>query len=256
MSSALKLVTAAVIITVLSIAPPTGVLAAEQVDGLALPGVSWSLDGDEPAIHWQTDRVDLWAESLTLELFDQTFSPEGAAVTITDDLSGKRRWYVDVRWTQDEHTHALILNFRHNDTDWYVDTVNWWFDDPRPSDGRGRYGSAAFRTRNLTRTPLGQAFTGDIQRSGTGVLASCEDTGIRLVEAVSDGGTLTLDGLHLTVAPRERNVFERALRYLGLTEGVEQDLGLLAEDCDDTGVLWRIGPDRDFPEPGATEESE
>jgi len=237
MSSALKLVTAAVIITVLSIAPPTGVLAAEQVDGLALPGVSWSLDGDEPAIHWQTDRVDLWAESLTLELFDQTFSPEGAAVTITDDLSGKRRWYVDVRWTQDEHTHALILNFRHNDTDWYVD-------------------SAAFRTRNLTRTPLGQAFTGDIQRSGTGVLASCEDTGIRLVEAVSDGGTLTLDGLHLTVAPRERNVFERALRYLGLTEGVEQDLGLLAEDCDDTGVLWRIGPDRDFPEPGATEESE
>jgi len=68
---------------------------------------------------------------------------------------------------------------------------------------------------------------------------------------------LTLDGLHLTVAPRERNVFERALRYFGLTtERVEQDLGLLAEDCDDTGVLWRIGPDRDFPEPGATEESE
>jgi hypothetical protein len=55
-------------------------------------------------------------------------------------------------------------------------------------------GSAAFRARDATRTLTGQALTGHIRRSGTGVRATCGVTGMHLVRALTDGATLSLEG--------------------------------------------------------------
>ena len=217
--------------------------AAVMLAGVAHAGTS--PDSGADAILWRTDRIDLQAESLTLESFDRAFSPAGAAVTITEGESGQRRWYVDVRWTADKLDHALVLNFRSNDNDWFIDSANWWSDDPARMDNDERYSSSSFPMRNVTRTPLGQALTGDISRSGTSVTASCHDTGLAIVRVDADGGTLTIMGLHLTVAPRKASLFERALRFIGLTARPEQNLGFLAPDCDDTGASWSVGPDSD-----------
>lgn len=206
------------------------VVAASVASALASVAAVSPDDGSD-AIHWQTDRVDLRAESLTLELFDQTFSPDGVDVTIAEDASGKRRWYVDVRWTEDDHSHALVFNFRHSDDDWYVDSVAWWLDGPVPLDHGGRYGFAAFQARNATRTPLERAFEGDVHRNGTGARAACEGARMGLVQVDRDGAALSIEGLRLTVAPRERSLVERALRFAGLTDELEQDVDLLAQDC-------------------------
>lgn len=88
--------------------------------------------------------------------------------------------------------------------------------------------------KNATRTPLGQALTGEIRRSGNLVFRSCGDNGTGLHLEGIGRGDLSIEGLHLTVMPRERNVFERALRFLGLTRSLDRSIDLLAEDCDDS----------------------
>ena len=124
--------------------------------------------------------------------------------------------------------------------------VNWWVEGPVSSDDVGRYGSAAFRLRNRTRSPLEEPFSGDIRRTGNGVRAGCDGRRLSMRGTDPDGATLTIDGLRVEVTPRGPTLIERALRRLGLTRKLDQDLDLLAEGCSlDLGDVRLLGERQD-----------
>jgi hypothetical protein len=160
--------------------------------------------------------VDLRADGIVLQLGDLTFSPEGAEVTLIEDVNARDFWYLYATWTIDGHDSILRLRFRSKTTDWYLDTIGWAVSDLVMPDGRPAMGSVAENARAMTRTPPGQPFRGDLSWSTKGYLAPCPgdmSEAARLPAGVT--ASLALQGLRLSVTPRERSWSDKALRAIG-----------------------------------------
>ena len=181
----------------------------------------------EPAIHWRTDRMDLQADRLKVQLGDMTFTPEGAEVTLTEDVYRKGNWNLLAHWTADGHDNTLRLRFRSNDSDWYVETLDWWVSDLFMPDGRPGYGEFGRGATNATRTPLSETFTGDLQRPERGSLVPCSPgmSGVR--EALNVTAYVDIEGLRLTVTPRERSLPDKVLRFFRLDGLLDPPLSVL-----------------------------
>ena len=205
-------------------------------------GQSPSPAGEPPGFHWQTDRVDLRADGIALQLGDLTFSPEGADVTLVEDVHARGYWYVYATWAADGHENIVRLRFRSRAPDWFLDEVDWAVSDLVMADGRRAIGSFGETARDLTRTPPGRSFSGDLSWRAEGHLAPCSSDASdeRMPEGVE--ASLVLDGLRLSVTPRERSDLDKAFRAIGLDGLLDPPIAHASlDECVDGG--WAAEPD-------------
>jgi hypothetical protein len=225
----------------------TGTSTFHQDPWVSSSSAAGPQEAGEIGIHWQTDRVELSADALTLQLGDRTFTTEGAEFAITEAIHAKRNWTLLVRWTEDDHAHTLALNFRSKDTEWFVETINWFASGIAVPGGHPGYGTASFGAKIPTRTPPGQAFTGDLRRSTQGHVAPCDENDTGDPGFLTATAVLTIEGLHLSVVPRERSLVDKMLRALGLEGLLEEPFDLFERLCGPRdypgGSL--VGPDRE-----------
>lgn len=193
------------------------VMPASPQDVLASPVGPGEADGPA-AIHWQTDRVDLYADGLTLQLGDEAFSTEGAAVSVTEVVHNGRYWTLIASWTAEDHAHTLALNFRSNDRGWRVESITWLVSGIALPDGRPGYGVVSVGAANPTRTPPGQELAIDLMRSKQGDVVPCDATEAHEERPVSASAVLAFEGLRVSVTPRERSLLDKLLRSLGFDE--------------------------------------
>lgn len=163
------------------------VAAAVMVAAVLAPAaVAQTQPTAEPALHWQTDVVDLAADSLALEANDLIFTTEGTSLGVGSDPGGPDYWTLEAEWTEHDREQRLYLYFGSDGTDWWVDEI-------RTYDGHDPGEWIAYQGPHF-RTPLGQAFEGDIRLEGMGVGRAGSGDLIP--------GVLTIEGLRLAVSPR------------------------------------------------------
>jgi hypothetical protein len=192
---------------------------------------------EDSEVHWQTDRVDLRADGIALQLGDLTFSPEGAEVTLIEDVHARGFWYLYATWTVDGHESILRLRFRSRPPDWYLDTIGWAVSDLVMPDGRRAMGSFAGDARDLTRTAPGRPFSGDLSWSTEGHLAPCPGDMSEAARAPAGvTASLALEGLQLSVTPRERSWPDKALRAIGHDDLLDPQISRSSlDECVDGG---------------------
>lgn len=161
--------------------------------------------------------MDLRADHLTLRWTDQTFTPEGADVTVRQDIFSKGQWTLYARWDEDGHDNALRLRFRSTGSDWFVESIRWMVTNVGVPDGGRAYLDFEMGASDATRTRLGQPFSGDLDlgRPKSGSLVTCvtPEPDVRYVHSVP--AHVSIEGLRLAVAPRERSLLDKALRFVG-----------------------------------------
>ena len=206
-------------------------------------GQSPSPAGEDSEVHWQTDRVDLRADGVGLQLGGLTFSPEGAEVTLIEDVHAKGFWYLYATWTVDGHESILRLRFRSRPADWYLDTIDWAISDLFMPDGRRAMGYFAGDASDLTRMPPGRPFSGDLSWSAEGYLVPCPgDVSEDARAPVGVTASLALEGLRLSVIPRERPWPDKALSAIGLDDLLDPEITRSSlDECVDGGWADRSG---------------
>lgn len=142
-----------------SLAPPAATpppTAEPEPSPSPLP--TWA-DTDR-ALDWHTDSVRLEATGLTLAVGGQSF--DAPSEVTTTGLLTPRRTSLEGGWTEDLVEQRLVVEIARDETDWWVERI-------RTYDGRRKAGWIDFAGLAVrTRTPLGEAWTGDLRASSSG----------------------------------------------------------------------------------------
>lgn len=156
-------------------------LLAPTVQAPVLPA-----DPDDQ-VDWRTDVVALAAHELLIGADGRTFHGIARPV-LTSDPGDPTRWTLEATWQEQGREQRLFLTFGSDGTDWWVDEV-------RVYDGSASPKWATFPAApagGWLRTPLGQAFSGDLNLAGTSATGPVR---------------LHLGGLRVAVVPQD-NVAE------------------------------------------------
>lgn len=171
-----------------------------------------------PAIHWQSDEVDLYADGMTLRIGDETYTGQGASFWV-DGSSSEGGASLSVAWKEAGQEHELELDFRPDGEDWWVSSVKHERPDVYGPDG-ARYGGVTWLEGDDDRLRVGQAASGHLQVSGTARMPTCQPRVSHELDVI-----LELSGLDLAVRPRDRSLLEQfADRLLGPRSRVGQAL--------------------------------
>lgn len=132
--------------------------------------------GGGNAVHWSTEYVDLSADGFSIDASGQTFTAAGATVQTHSDPGDATYQTLELAWTEHGRTMLFNLYFQSDGTD-------WWAFEMRTYNGLA--GDAAdwvtFRGDHF-RTPLGEAYTGDVDLTATegGITSHLVLHGLRL----------------------------------------------------------------------------
>jgi hypothetical protein len=144
-------------------------------DNLALAALQ------DKRIVWKTAVVQLGADSVTVDANGSTLHAESPQMKVSSDPGSLTSWTLEVVWLEAGLDQRLTLYFK-------ADAVSWWIDEVRVYDNLGPNPEwASFPRGPLFRTPLGQAFSGDIDLAGQGRAGPVR---------------LQIDGAILAVAPQ------------------------------------------------------
>jgi hypothetical protein len=131
-----------------------------------------------PRIAWSTDVVSLTTQDLLIEAGGRTFTaPPGTWVGWGSDDGDPNYWTLEVEWREQDREMWLYLYFASDGTDWWVSQVRTR-NGLEPADW-------IFYDGPFFRTPLGAAYSGDVDLSSPG----------------PPPGRIRIPGLTLTVQP-------------------------------------------------------
>jgi hypothetical protein len=132
-------------------------------------GCVWAIaargGGDHPAdatgIDWVTPDITLRADSVTIDVNGTVFAPvAGSRVKVTSDTLDATYTTFEADWTEHGAPMRWYLSFRSDGTD-------WWMDEMRTYDGASPQGDWVYFPGERFRTPIGQAFHGDLDLTAT-----------------------------------------------------------------------------------------
>lgn len=223
MFGAMKPFLAGLGVALVSILLVSGVLPS----GLQVPGAGTPASDDAPSVGWTTDRVALFADDVRLEVNDLEFGDDVWPRSLDSDPGRSDYWTLEVVWLEHDVEQRLNMYFGSDGTDWWVDEI-------RTYDGHER-GEWVYAYGPFFRTPLGEAFEGDVTVELLG--EGRPDDPENLVPAV-----LSFDGLRLAVSPGDgRGPSSSDPEAVNVADGdavVEGTAGLGDE---------RNGPDEEYP---------
>jgi hypothetical protein len=143
---------------------------------LVVPGIL-----DKPIV-WQTDVVRLGADSVTILANGTTYHAVSPPMKISSDPGDRTRWTLEVAWFEANLQQRLNLYFGADETTWWIDEIRV-YDGVAPNPDWAKLPLGPY-----ARTPLGQAFRGDVTLAGGGRAGPVQ---------------LTMTGVILAVAPRQ-----------------------------------------------------
>jgi hypothetical protein len=156
--------------------------------GMEAPGAASSASpdvGPSQPVGWTTERVALTADDFRLDVNDLEFGVD-VSPQLNSDPGGSDYWTLEVTWFEHDVEQRINMYFGSDGSDWWVDEIRT-YDGYDPGEWVYAYGP-------FFRTPLGQAFEGDVQVELLGV--GRPDDRENLVPAV-----LSFAGMRLAVSP-------------------------------------------------------
>jgi hypothetical protein len=125
-------------------------------------------------VHWSTDYVDLSATDFAIDVGGQTYTTAGAHVDLNSDPGDRSYQTLELEWTEHGHEMRWYIYFRSDGHD-------WWAFEMRTYNGRDPGDWVTF-PGNHFRTPLGQAYTGDLDLTASegGATSHLVAKGLRL----------------------------------------------------------------------------
>jgi len=165
-------------------------LLGALVPGESQPSLTAGHTAFPSTIHWQTEVVDLRAESMRLDVEGKVFTTAGAPVAIGSDPGDATSWTLEVEWPEHGVGQRLYLYFVADDRDWWVREV-------RTYDGFAE-GEWVYADGPFLRTPLGEVFEGDVRIDLVG--RGRPDAPGNHVEAA-----LSIDRLRVSATPHGRD---------------------------------------------------
>jgi hypothetical protein len=130
------------------------------------------------AVSWRTNVVALAAHALTIEQ-DGAVLAGGPTARVASDPGDLTYWTLEASWKEQGRDQRLNLYFE-------ADGRNWWIDEVRTWDSAAKEGRDATFAGPYALTPLGQAYSGDLDLSMPGPTGPT---------------TIRLDGLRIAVSP-------------------------------------------------------
>jgi len=110
--------------------------------------------------HVETKQVSLTADALTIDVGDRTFGTAATPIEVRSD-PGTRNEYTTLELTWREHDVEMRLYAY-----FASDGRDWWSNEIRTYDGNAQ-GEWIYYTGEFFRSPLGTAFAGDLDVTGT-----------------------------------------------------------------------------------------
>jgi hypothetical protein len=154
--------------------------------------------GSASPVHWSTDYVDLSAADFSIDVGGQTYTTAGAHVDLNSDPGDRSYQTLELDWTEHGHDMRWNIYFRS-------DGHEWWAFEMRTYNGRDGAGAdrVTFPGEHF-RTPLGQAYTGDLDLTASegGVTSHLVAKGLRL-QAFVKTTDLAPSASGTSVAPNE-----------------------------------------------------
>jgi hypothetical protein len=173
----------------LGVALVLGLLVLGVLGAAAGVGAWQSAQRDQPSslgfnaddvVTWQTDVVTLAAREFWIDANGMRFTGV-APMGVHSDPGDEARWTLEVNWQEHDRLQRFYLYFKS-------DGSTWWVNGIRAYDGSNGVNAkdAEFGSGPWLKTPLGQAFSGTLDVTGT------SDTG---------PVTIHLGGLRVAVTP-------------------------------------------------------
>jgi hypothetical protein len=146
---------AAVVATAAAVALVVGIVAIAPGNDVSVGGQP----GAGGAVQFHTPQVSLTADDLTIEAGGRTYAPADKTVDVHSDPGTKRYQTIELIWNEQGVEMRLFMYFTSDGHD-------WWSNEIRTYNGRAE-GDWISYTGTFFRTPLGQAFTGNVDLAGT-----------------------------------------------------------------------------------------
>jgi hypothetical protein len=147
---------AAVLATAAAVALVVGIVAVAPERGVHVAGQP----GAPVAVHFATPQVRFDAAALAIDADGQRFTSAGSTVDVNSDPGTRDKYTtLELTWTERGVEMRLYAYFASDGHD-------WWATELRTYNGKSN-GDWIFYTNTYFRTPLGHAFTGNVDLSPT-----------------------------------------------------------------------------------------
>jgi hypothetical protein len=137
-------------------------------------------------VRWATQRARLSADDLAITVGGKTFRPGRVEVVVDDDGGSGESQTLELTWIENN------VEMR-----WYIylqsDGSEWWSAEMTTYDGRRDGDWVSFTGGDYFRSPLGQAFRGDLslESTGGGVTSHIEASGFEIQAFIDDAAPST-----------------------------------------------------------------
>lgn len=161
-----------------------------------------------PPIHWQSDEVDLHADSMSLRIGDETYVGRDAAFWTEAHRYDETSWWLSAAWEEEGQEHLLRFDFAADGEGWWIESVRHERPDIYGPDG-ARYQGLTWLSGSIIgdgsgeRVALDRVATGDLRFEGTTRVPTCELLASKQLDV-----ELKLSGLRLSVDPRSKSPLE------------------------------------------------
>jgi hypothetical protein len=150
--------------------------------------------GTTAPVHFQTPQVRLDASALNIQANGQTFTAAGAEVGVHSDPGYAAYQTLELEW----HEHGVPMRLYFY---FAADAHDWWVTSLTTYNGRSQPDSIEYRGP-FFRTPLGSAFSGDVDLapSGAQLGAHVHITNLRLQPFLPPAACATQTGVYAIVS--------------------------------------------------------